>query len=48
MKNFLLTLVIEGLEDKYNILLARGMYSNIHYYMGLRHTCMVYSQSALC
>ena len=42
MKNFLLTLVIEGLEDKYNILLARGMYSNVHYYVGLTciYTCM--------
>ena len=26
MKNFLLTLAIEGLEDKYSILLSRGRY----------------------
>ena len=30
MKNFLLTLAIEGLEDKYNILLSRGKHYTLY------------------
>ena len=29
MKNFLLTIVLEGLEDKYNLRLCRGMQQTI-------------------
>ena len=29
MKSFLLTIVLEGLEDKYNIRLSRGRYDDI-------------------
>ena len=29
MKNLLLTVVLEGLEDKYSLRLCRGIYSNV-------------------